>query len=155
MVICAVLAAEPYSRLVHDQFEAFKVSELGQAANGSQYIPIISFQLEHNKNYTTKEQELFRFKVFMNNLHEIYQNNIDFEQKKVSFRMGVNPFTDMFAHEVNAARNGLDAQMLKDAQSKSTASTFIEPEYLLLPDTVNWEELGAVTPVKDQGIYAI
>lgn len=95
---------------------------------------------------------MFRFKVFINNLQGIYQNNIDFEQNIVSFRMGVNQFTDMFAHEVNAARNGIDQEMLKAAQAKSTASTFIEPENLLLPDTVNWEEHGAVTPVKDQGM---
>lgn len=112
----------------------------------------ISLQLEYNKNYSSKEQELFRFKVFINNLQKIYQHNKDFEQEIVSFKMGVNQFTDMFAHEVAAARNGLDEQMLKATQSKSTASTFIEPENLLLPDYMNWEEHGAVTPVKDQGI---
>lgn len=104
----------------------------------------------YNKNYSTPIDKAFRFKIFVDNLEKITQHNLDFEKGKVTFRLGINQFSDMFAHEVVAARNGFDGKR----SISNTSDTFIEPEYLVMPDEVDWSNKGAVTPVKDQGNYS-
>lgn len=91
--------------------------------------------------------------MFLDNLQKITQNNLEYEEGKVSYRLGINQFSDMFAHEVAATRNGIDGKRLAEMRFNSTAATFIEPEYLVMPDEVDWSKMGAVTPVKDQGNY--
>lgn len=91
--------------------------------------------------------------MFLDNIQKITQHNLDYEKGKVTFRLGINQFTDMFAHEVAATRNGIDGKRLAAMRSNSTAVTFIEPAYLVMPDKVDWSKQGAVTPVKDQGNY--
>lgn len=63
--------------------------------------------------------------------------------------MGINKFTDMLTHEVSAMLYGFDGNRL----ANSTAATFIVPAGLVIPDEVDWSNRGAVTSVKDQGMY--
>ncbi|ELU06338.1 hypothetical protein CAPTEDRAFT_122483, partial [Capitella teleta] len=70
-------------------------------------------------------------------------HNIEADLGKHTFSLGMNEYKDLTQHEY-AALNGY-----KMAKS-SVGSSFLEPENLQVPKTVDWREKGYVTPVKNQ-----
>jgi len=100
------------------------------------------FVQRYNKQYTTTDEQAYRFRVFKKNLDIIQAHNA----KKLSYTLGVNHFADLTNQEFRERYLGyrFNASARKPAPSRHQPSSN-------LPATVDWRTKGAVTAVKDQG----
>ena len=99
------------------------------------------FLIKHNKFYSDEEY-FYRASIFSETLKQIEAHNAD---PSNTWTMGVNQFADWTEEEF---RN----QRLSDSQDCSaTKSAPRASNYKWLPTSVDWREMGVVTPVKNQG----
>jgi C1A family cysteine protease len=109
-------------------------------------VKFTEFIKTHNKVYSDEELEL-RFSIFKDNLKKIEEHNAAGH----SWTMSVNKFADLTSEEFKLIYTGYNKP--KPTLRKSTIKfdslnlTPVED----LPDSFDWSEKGAVTPVKDQG----
>lgn len=93
-------------------------------------------------------------KIFMDNAHKVAKHNKLYAQGVVSYKLGLNKYADMlhheFVHTLNGFNKSVGNSVLKSGY-EDDGVTFIEPANVQLPDSVDWREKGAVTPIKDQG----
>lgn len=111
-----------------------------------------TFKVQHGKQYDSETEERFRMKIFMENSHKIAKHNKLYEQGLVSYKLGINKYADLLHHEFVTTFNGFNRtknNILKENMDDSV--TFIPPANIKLPESVDWRQHGAVTPVKDQG----
>ncbi|XP_017288596.1 procathepsin L [Kryptolebias marmoratus] len=100
----------------------------------------------HQRKYHEKE-EGWRRMVWEKNLKMIELHNLEHSMGKHSYRLGMNHFGDMTNEEFRQIMNGFKPS----ADRKTRASLFMRPNFLKVPDSVDWRSEGYVTPVKNQG----
>jgi cathepsin L len=105
------------------------------------------FKSYHGKKYTNEVEDRFRMKIYLENRHRIAKHNV----QENGFSLAMNKFGDMLLHEFTGRVNGYRPELRNTSVHTLQAGTFITPEHVNVPDTVDWREKGAVTPVKDQG----
>ncbi|EEZ97696.1 cathepsin L precursor [Tribolium castaneum] len=111
-----------------------------------------AFKVTHKKQYESETEERFRMKIFMENAHKVAKHNKLYAQGLVSFKLGVNKYSDMLNHEFVHTLNGYNRSKTPLRSGELDESiTFIPPANVELPKQIDWRKLGAVTPVKDQG----
>ncbi|XP_063241694.1 procathepsin L-like isoform X4 [Bacillus rossius redtenbacheri] len=103
-----------------------------------------SFKMKYGKKYSNKTEEKFRLKVFLDNWRKITKHNDRYERGEVTFKMGMNKYGDLLRQEAAGSRGGA-------AREPVRAASYIGPANVALPRAVDWRQLGAVTPVADQG----
>ena len=102
-----------------------------------------NFQERFSKRYSTLEEMEGRFSVFRDNFRAIILHNNDLTQ---NFTMGVNQFTDLSPAEFKATYvSGLKAPV------QATSCKSFSSSASGAPDSYDWRQHNAVTPVKDQG----
>lgn len=115
-----------------------------------------NFQLKYRKSYSNRFHENVRFKIFLENVHDILEHNKLFEIGSVPYSKSLNRFADLLPHEYQSVRTK-SLRTSKKLTGFSLSSdeedfvTFMPDEHIQLPDFIDWRELGAVSPVKDQG----
>lgn len=103
-----------------------------------------NFQERFSKKYSTLQEMEERFSIFRDNFRAIRQHNSDISQ---NFTMAVNHFTDLTPTEFKAMYvSGLKASAVQATGCKSFTSSASSA-----PDSYDWRQHNAVTPVKDQG----
>ena len=101
----------------------------------------VSFQNRFSKSYNGLQELEYRFKIFVANLATIEAHNSANE----TFTMGINQFSDLTPDEFKKQfAEGL-------AKVQSTNCGTYNPSNVAVPDSIDWRQKGAVTPVKDQG----
>lgn len=107
----------------------------------------INYIGQYQKQYSTKEEFIFRMKVFMDNAAMIEAHN---SQNGAGYQLGINKFSDMTPEELKV-RLGLNGTRSTSKNGKSGENSFIIFNTTDLPSSVDWRPTGAVTKVYDQG----
>lgn len=105
------------------------------------------FKTRHNRTYQSTLEHEMRFRIFKNNLFKIEQLN-KYEQGTAKY--GITHFADMTSAEYRARtglvipREGDDVNHIRNPMAEID-------EHMELPEAFDWRDLGAVSPVKNQG----
>jgi len=125
LVVAALVSVAVASSLPHDELQFAK------------------FREEYGKSYHTRSEHQRRFSIFTQNLRKYEQHN----KSGASWKMGVTKFSDLTDEEFEAMHMG-------GYKKTPVASTGAPVKSLAsgkqLPESVDWREKGAISPVKDQ-----
>jgi len=100
------------------------------------------WQVKHGKYYNGPEQQ-YRYSIFVQNYQYIQEIN----SVPRNYTLGLNQFTDLTNYEFATLYLGYKKS---DIKASSTVKT-IESAPVKGNTTLDWRQLGAVTPIKDQG----
>jgi len=110
-----------------------------------------NFKLEHDKVFEDRREEMFRKRIFSENLRKIEMHNYLFSKGLKSYTLGVNKYADMEHSEFVKQMNGYKRSKMSSDRSIDWV-TYLSPNIdIKLPDSVDWRNKGYVTPIKDQG----
>ena len=106
------------------------------------------WQAEFDRTYASSDQKRHAFGKWSDNHDKIVAHN---NQRNLSFKLGHNEFSDMDAGEFFATRLGYRASDRSPTSNSSGVLHAPRSDLTTLPDSVDWVDQGAVTPVKNQG----
>mmetsp|Transcript_32705 Transcript_32705/g.29586 ORF Transcript_32705/g.29586 Transcript_32705/m.29586 type:complete len:132 (+) Transcript_32705:32-427(+) len=97
----------------------------------------------YQTSYSSVQEDLERFNVFMENLRIIDEWNADPTHTQ---KLGLNKFSNLTSEEFGALFHGY-------SEAKPNPEEVLEEIEVPtdLPDEFDWREHGAVTPIKNQG----
>eukprot|EP00948_MAST-09A_sp_MAST-9A-sp1_P000174 g174.t1 len=96
----------------------------------------------HGKHYLTLQEKEIREKIFYENLENIRIHNL---RKDFTFQKGLNQFSDLTAQEFK------DLVSHSYEKRRSREVTFLKTTVDDDTSGLDWRQMGAVTPVKNQG----
>lgn len=120
----------------------FFIFALFGMAVSNEWTEFTGFLKKFEKKYDSLEALEKRFDVFKQNLKEIFEHNLAADK---NYTLGINQFTDLTPEEFKEQYAG--GLLL----GKSSGCKAYAPSGKAVPDSWDWREHGAVTPVKDQG----
>jgi C1A family cysteine protease len=98
---------------------------------------------EHGKEYEVDEA-IHRFNIWKTNLETIRNHNADASK---GFKLSMNKFGDLTNEEFRGKYNGFKNRENSFLRSRNVANLSL----VGLPSSVDWNQAGKLTPVKDQG----
>jgi len=101
-----------------------------------------NFKIKYGKGLLSSQEHDTRKNIFANNLKFIEKHNAEHAQGLHTFTVGVNQFADLTNEEFVQQYTGF---MPVDGLPESDVVVGD------LPDSIDWRQKGAVTPVKNQG----
>ncbi|KAL7053046.1 hypothetical protein AAHC03_026269 [Spirometra sp. Aus1] len=107
-----------------------------------------TWKTELGKTYKDSYEEDLRRSIFMANMRFIEEHNNRFQQDLETYVMAPNQFTDLTPREFSALYLHKMQTLLPPAALQRPRSSLRLED---LPAQVDWRNMGAVTPVKDQG----
>lgn len=107
------------------------------------------FKMTHKKSYGNEIEERFRMKIYLENRQKIAKHNKDSDQH--GYTLAMNHFGDLLPHEFTSKMNGYRRELRNTTLHELVAVSYLSPLNVQVPDSIDWREKGAVTPVKDQG----
>ncbi|KAJ6409573.1 hypothetical protein OIU84_009132 [Salix udensis] len=104
--------------------------------------------VKHGKAYNALGEKEKRFEIFKDNLKFVDQHN---SAGNPSYKLGLNKFADLSNEEFRAAYLGTRMDEKRRLLGAPKSERYLFKDGDDLPESVDWREKGAVTPVKDQG----
>merc|ERR1719435_539011 len=98
------------------------------------------WKADHQKVYRDFGEEKVRFTIWQDNFRRVVEHN----QKSSDLTLAMNKFGDMTTAEFSAKMTGYRGT------KGGEGSTFLAPENVQVPASVDWRTKGLVTPIKDQ-----
>lgn len=103
----------------------------------------------YKKNYISAAEEALRQNVFVENAKKI----AELAKGALPFNLHINEYADLLHDEFNKAFNGFKKGS-KTAQKPTPSADKFEKHADKIPESVDWRERGAVSPVKSQRLCA-
>ncbi|KAM0950238.1 putative fruit bromelain [Dioscorea sansibarensis] len=103
------------------------------------------WMVEYGRAYKNAEEKHLRSEIFKLNVKFIESFNREESHK---FKLGINQFTDLTNKEFRAMYTGFKPSPTGNNRSKTK---FKYANFTDVPESVDWRDNGAVTPIKDQG----
>jgi len=104
----------------------------------------LNFVRVHSKVYAHDQEMLYRFTVFKNNMDKINLHN----SKNLGWNMKMNEFGDLTWEEFKNSKLGFNLQTANNVRRPVGVNL---AGVLTVADSIDWNQLGAVTTPKDQG----
>ena len=114
--------------------------------SSSAYVSALSeewnaFKMAHTKEYFSPEEELFRFKVYMENKALIANHNRLAHEGHHTYFLKMNRFGDLLPSEIS----GMNGPIFTDLKRpKDIGATFIAPDGFEAPTAMDWKTRGMV-----------
>lgn len=140
IIVSATLAIP--QNLNNEKWNKFKVCN----SKLNSYIYYKKFQLTHNKQYKSTNEELQRFAIFSENIEKIEEHNIKFRNGEVTYSKAINKFGDLTSEEFLAFLNRNKYKKPKIQQTKTLNVSSIQN----FEAAVDWRSKGLVSEVKDE-----
>ncbi len=129
--------------IVYKMLSLFLLPMVCLACQSSHWAKFMDFMSKHDKVYETLEIFDHRYKVF--------SDNMDFAEKtntaQSNYTLGVSPFADLTISEFKSYHSNL----LSSSLSRKCNPYVPSSSTTVIPSTLDWRDLNAVTDVKDQG----
>ena len=138
--IVAVIALHSNAKPSNEDFLSLFSEDLSEEAGAFLY-----FLATYGKEYSTKEEFLFRFSTFGRNYLKVKELNA----ASSSATFAINQFSDLADEEYRETYLGLSRREIPHGEAYESKLITFETDDL--PDTIDWREHGAVNPVQDQG----
>jgi len=106
-----------------------------------------NYKATFNKSYSSVLEEVYRRAKFAENLKRITEHNEKHQQGLVSYKLGLNKYSDEDVRVLKRQRNGFQMSF----ETPISDFSYTEADLKNLPESVDWRAKGWVTPVKDQG----
>lgn len=116
-----------------------------------------TFKHKYEKKYVAEKEEALRREIFINNVKQIVQHNIEAKLGKHSFHAGINSHSDWTETELAKLRGYISPRGRGSETGRRAKRAAAQPTYTntidvaTLPTTVNWTTQGWVGPVQNQG----
>ncbi|KAL9231728.1 hypothetical protein vseg_006917 [Gypsophila vaccaria] len=104
----------------------------------------------HRKTYNAIEEKRTRLENFKDNLRYVEAHNADVS-KATTYKLEMNRFADLSNVEFRSLYFGPRRSRPMERKAVGSARYAVVKEGDVLPESVDWREMGAVSNVKDQG----